>query len=262
MENSECNPTVEAVVESLKTKTIVDCKPGICRVCNRQLPEAYHVVDNFKWPIFACDKASELYEEAKAKAMIARGENEWHKQCPALYRNINPTLRQRYKRIDWAKYDLAIQWRPGDKGLFLFGDSGSGKSTALWHLLKSLCEIGTKWAIFSGKELSERYFAAVKTNEVDLLTKQLVDIPLLALDDFGKDVISEGVSSFLFDLMNQRFEQLKPIIGTTRFNSKTLPERFAAHDRTKGEDLSRRIQDYCKIYAFIDQTKTQEELNI
>lgn len=279
MENSEakaphshdCNPTVHDVIEArAKTRTGVGCRPGECAICGRDLGDPYIRVGEgplaFNMVRYYCSRAMDLADES-SRVMLREEQSEtsqWKRQCPALYRRIKPALRQDFPRIDWEKYDECMRWDwQAGKGLVMVGPSGSGKSTTLWHLMLRLERLNVPWSVYDGARLSDAYFKAVRANEVDALVQRLVDRPVLALEDFAKNVITEGTGAFIFDLINKRTEALKPIVMTTRFNSKTLPSRFA-DDPTKGYDIARRLNDYCWVQAFRmnGQSQSQREMSV
>lgn len=272
----ECNPTVEDVAAAIlelrqspgyERQQSVFCteEPGICRTCKKRLPQTHSDVGfeldgvTVRFPIFWCPKSEAIFDEAHKLVDLRERENQFNKACPALYRNISsaPEHRPNYQRIDWRAYDAVQGWQhDAGKGIFLRGDSGAGKSTAMWHKLRALDKAFVRWEVYSGQALSKAYFNTIDQGRGarDQLFKRMTTVDVLALDDFGKDLMTDGPSGFLFDVMNARFEHCLPILATTRFDSQTLPTRFE-HDRTKGDDLVRRIQDYCRVIAFHDQTK-------
>ena len=260
-EGYHCSPTVEEVMEA---KTLVrqsrstnnGIEPGVCAVCRRKLTESHRSVGSLagveiNFPVYFCDSAEVLLDDAE-ELENNRKRSQWMRECPPLYRSIKPEHREKYPRIDWDQFDRVMRWRPEmgmNRGIVMIGDSGSGKSTALWHLMFWLGKQGTKWAVYDGGKLSEAFFGAVARSDVMNLTESLVRIPVLALEDFGKGRLEGAISAFIFDVINRRTEQGNPIIMTSRFTSETLPERFR-DDRTKGHDIARRLNDYCEPIAF------------
>ena len=259
MESSSypCDPTAQDVLDARRKISANKCTPGQCAVCQKDLGKTHDDLGMFQLPIHLCDRARGLIdaaEEPEVKEQIERKKalaaEKWHKACPPLYKKIKPSNKAAAPKIDWESYAKAMAWDPkGGKGLVMVGDSGAGKSTTLWHLMLRLTRERYKWEVYSGGRLSKAYFADLQGGSVELLTSKLASIPILAFDDFGKGLITEGLGAMIFDVINHRTEQGLPIIMTTRFTGQTLPARFK-DDRTKGDDIARRLNDYCEVQTF------------
>lgn len=252
-DNNDCNPSEEAVLKAQKEVTLRRAQPGQCAACGRKFGKTHYELGaamgvGINWPIFYCDRAIQLIQKLDE---APRGDApKWMAECPMLYRRIKPGARNQFPRIDWERYDLVQKWDPNSRmGLAINGDSGAGKSTAIWHLMLRLERQGIRWHLLDPGALSKHYFESVRARAVDELVEKLVKVPVLALDDMGKSLTTEGMGAFVFDLINRRCEQLQPIVLTTRFTSQTLGERFP-DDRTKGDDIARRINDYCTPIRF------------
>lgn len=253
-----CSPTVHDVIEARpKTRTGVGCTPGQCAICGHKFEHTHIESGMFRMEKYYCARALKFVEES-SRIMEREEEGErskWKRECPGLYRQIKPAYRQDFPRIDWPKYDRCMKWDPkAQRGLVMVGESGSGKSTTLWHLMLRLEREGIGWSVYDGQKLSEAYFKAVRAGKVDELLQMMLKRPVLALEDFGKSVITEGTGAFIFDLINKRTENLMPIVMSTRFDGDTLPGRFV-DDHTKGGDIVRRLNDYCEIAPFFLEGK-------
>jgi DNA replication protein DnaC len=255
--NNQCAPTAKQVLDARREIKHGKCNPGQCAICKGGLPEEYHDLGMFKFPIHLCDRAAKLIDEAEtleaAEAIEQRqaiAAEKWHNDCPPLYKKLKPAQRQEFPKIDWDSYAKAMKWNPkGDKGLVMAGESGAGKSTTLWHLMLRLTRESHKWEVYSGGRLSKAYFSDMNGGSIERLTDKLASIEILALDDFGKGIITDGLGAMLFDVINRRTEQGMPIVMTTRFTSRELPARFK-DDQTKGQDIARRLNDYCEVQTF------------
>ena len=275
MENSEltCTPTPDDVMQARKRTNAerlgnTKCTPGVCVICGHCFAETHHHIGEEGEPFHMkvanlyCDNALNLVDEADK--LEANYRTKWDRQCPPLYRKIKPISRKLYPRIDWKQYDLSMKWDPASsKGLVIVGESGAGKSTTLWHLMLRVERARVNWRLYCGSKLTQAFFAAVKSRSVDALLEELATVPVLAFDDFGKSLITEGLGAFVFDLINRRTEYDLPIIMTTRFTGKNLHTRFS-DDHTKGHDIARRLNDYCDVNTFrlFGKAPVQESLEV
>jgi DNA replication protein DnaC len=67
----------------------------------------------------------------------------------------------------------------------------------------------------------------VSDNEI---LKRYAAVPVLALDDVGKENLSRWTVDTLYTLINRRYENALPIILTSNFNPRQLAEREVAKD--------------------------------
>lgn len=69
---------------------------------------------------------------------------------------------------------------------------------------------------------------------------------LLIIDDLGKEKPSEWVLEKLYYIINQRYENLKPVIITTNYDSDTLKNRLTIKDNSStAEAIISRLNEMC-----------------
>jgi DNA replication protein DnaC len=69
----------------------------------------------------------------------------------------------------------------------------------------------------------------------------MTNVPLLFLDDMGKEKMTDRMASCLFALIDQRTMHKRPTIITTNLTGDTLMERF--HDKETGAAFVARLKD-------------------
>ena len=72
----------------------------------------------------------------------------------------------------------------------------------------------------------------------------LISCPLLILDDFGKERLTQRMASDLFAIVDERSTARRATIISTNFNGSTLLDRFDNRDKETGVALIRRLKDY------------------
>jgi DNA replication protein DnaC len=70
---------------------------------------------------------------------------------------------------------------------------------------------------------------------------KMTSVPVLFLDDLGKEKMTDRMASVLFALIDQRTQKKLPTIITTNLTGDTLLERF--HDKEIGAAFVARLKD-------------------
>ena len=155
------------------------------------------------------------------------------------------------KQADEAKtaaYDIVRQFPDVRKGLYLWGNAGTGK-TLLASII--LTEIIIRHAVEGRfisisrnffKTLQESFHEGSETyGESGRIEKELADVDILVIDDFGIQKDTEWKQETLYDLVDARYEAEK----FTIFTSNTNPYK-GLKDLSQGRILSR-IKEMCRI---------------
>lgn len=137
-------------------------------------------------------------------------------------------------------------------GLIICGSYGTGKT----HLAASIANyavengIPTLFDTYGGH--LEKLKAEFNSNTEPRYLNLMRSVDMLILDDVGKEKQTEWSQSIMFDVINHRYENMKPIIITSNFSSKELERYFgeACFSRlietchalvTQGDDYRQRI---------------------
>lgn len=123
-------------------------------------------------------------------------------------------------------------------GLIICGDYGTGKT----HLAASIANyavdngIPTLFDTYGGH--LEKLKAEFNMNAEPKYLNLMRNVDLLILDDVGKEKQTEWSESVMFDVINHRYENMKPVIITSNFSSRELEDYF-------GEACYSRLVETC-----------------
>jgi DNA replication protein DnaC len=118
------------------------------------------------------------------------------------------------------------------KGLWLMGDTGTGKTTLAMLVSKSALAAGRSVAIYSLPKLLARirrtYDAEPGQDSYLALFEQLTSVDLLHIDDLGAEKRSDWVLEQLYALVNERYEAQRSILVTTNLDEEALEEQIGS----------------------------------
>jgi DNA replication protein DnaC len=116
------------------------------------------------------------------------------------------------------------------KGLWLMGDTGTGKTTLAMLVSKGALAAGRSVAIYSLPKLLARirrtYDADPGEASYLALFEQLTSVDLLHIDDLGAEKRSDWVLEQLYALVNERYEAQHSILVTTNLDEAALEEQI------------------------------------
>jgi DNA replication protein DnaC len=127
--------------------------------------------------------------------------------------------------------DLDVQLAEG-RGLWLFGDTGTGKTTLAMLISKAALEAGKSVAIYSLPKLLARirrtYDSEPNGDSYLSFFERLVSVDLLHIDDLGAEKRSDWVLEQLYALVNERYESQRSMLITTNLGHLELEEQIGA----------------------------------
>jgi DNA replication protein DnaC len=125
--------------------------------------------------------------------------------------------------------DLESRLNSG-QGLWLFGDTGTGKTTLAMLISKAALAAGRSVAIYSLPKLLARirqtYDAEPGGDSYLAFFERLTAVDLLHIDDLGAEKRSDWVLEQLYALINERYESERSVLITTNLPHDELEEQI------------------------------------
>jgi DNA replication protein DnaC len=116
------------------------------------------------------------------------------------------------------------------RGLWLRGDTGTGKTTLAMLVSKTALAAGHSVAIYSLPKLLARirrtFDAEPGQDSYLALFERLTSVDLLHIDDLGAEKRSDWVLEQLYALVNERYEAQRSMLVTTNLDEAALEEQI------------------------------------
>lgn len=169
---------------------------------------------------------------------------QWDENCPILYKEL---IDQPPERINRQTLRQVAEWKPDAKGrgLIVSGESGAGKTTALWALFKQLEAAEYSPLILTAVELQRQLSEAARDIKD---VKHLTHCRVLIVDDLGKERLTAAVGALLWEVIDSRYCHRRPVVISTRYAGEAFEARFG--DGILGKDIRRRLIDCCEVVKF------------
>lgn len=126
---------------------------------------------------------------------------------------------------------------PGRNGLYITGPVGTGKTHLAAAIANQLIQEGTAVICMTMLDLLERIKRTYEQrreygeddSESDILNAYKT-VPLLVIDDMGKEPATDWAVSKIYSIINARYEAFMPTIVTTNYTDTELVRRLTGKD--------------------------------
>jgi DNA replication protein DnaC len=140
------------------------------------------------------------------------------------------------------------------RGLWLFGDTGTGKTTLGMLISKAALEAGRTVAIYSLPKLLARirqtYDSEPGGDSYLSFFERLTSVDLLHIDDLGAEKRSDWVLEQLYSLVNERYEAQRSIVITTNLSHPELEEQIGSRTVSRLSEMCDEIEVRGKDYRY------------
>lgn len=136
--------------------------------------------------------------------------------------------KNRFKTIKWLKKFLeTYKSDPNQKGLYLFGNFGCGKTYLIAAAFNELAKQNVKSAIVFWPDLLRNLKSKFQGNYEEEI-ERLKKVPLLCLDDIGAETTTSwSRDEVLCPIIQYRMQEHLPTFFTSNLDYKTLEQHFS-----------------------------------
>jgi DNA replication protein DnaC len=132
------------------------------------------------------------------------------------------------------------------RGLWLFGDTGTGKTTLAMLVSKAALAEGHSVAIYSLPKLLARirrtYDSEPGGDSYLAFFERLTSVDLLHIDDLGAEKRSDWVLEQLYALINERYESQRSVLVTTNLPHEELEEQIGGRTVSRLSQICDEVQ--------------------
>lgn len=143
-----------------------------------------------------------------------------------------------------------------NKGIYILGDSRTGKTRTLCILLKRLYDEGVRIRLFLAGQFHSQLTEAKRSTNYTGWINELVKAPVVAIDDLFAEKLTATTQAGLFEVVEQRMANKKPILITTQVRRSDAITQF--DDPRRGSALLNRLRESCDLYLTNNQTNEME----
>ena len=140
---------------------------------------------------------------------------------------------------------------PERNGFFFFGSKGTGKTHISAAIANALLEKGKAVICMTERNIFDKIRKTYCEYGGDELAVRVTfeRVPLLIIDDLGKEKPSEWTLSTLYAIVDGRYENALPTIVTTNYNFDELVKKLTPpkSDTTTAEAVLDRLQEMCQV---------------
>ena len=179
------------------------------------------------YPATVCDDCAAVYDQDQRKKVNVKIPIKADEVIPKLYLDTDPDrlpYAQRYAVENWSKAK--------GRGLWLVGDTRTGKTRTLCLLLKKLIEAGESVRVFFHGAFGDDLMEVMRSERsYKKWKREIATAPILAIDDLFANKLTERAESSLFEILDERIAYDRPTFVTTQVAKQDAAKVF--HSKTR-----------------------------
>ena len=151
----------------------------------------------------------------------------------------------------------------GDKGVYLYGTMGTGKTYLAACACNQYARNGKKVAFIHYPTFTQRIVSKLETGEYRSEVQKLMYAHFLVIDDIGAESVTEwNRDSILLPILNARYEKELPTWFTSNEDFDTLQQHFTFTNKGKVEKVKslrimERLHSMAKPIALLGESRRQ-----
>lgn len=200
-------------------------------------------------PNCICEPCYQRGKSAKIKEFKLIKSEERKNEIPEIYQETDPdhpginlpstkTNNARLEILSWNQYS--------NLGLWVVGDTRTGKTRSVCLLMQSLIDQGKEVKAFFHGSFGDQILEVLKSdNSFRAWKSQVMRAEILFIDDLFASRMTERTESTLFDVIDARITYKKPTLITTQLTGKEAKESFNSSQRLQA--FFARINEFFQV---------------
>jgi len=187
--------------------------------------------------------------EAKMREDLIQQRNKakeslWEQICPVEFRTTTEGGKTEIARLELSCKQLPdiLAWQYGSTGLIVRGENRTGKTRAVWRLMRKLFNDNKSIVFITNGEFERQCRDAGGGFTLTKWFNKLATVDVLFFDDLGKTPWSDATEGMWFDLVDTRTRDNRPFIITTNFTGAALSQKM---DVNRAAAVIGRLRDFC-----------------
>lgn len=228
--------------------------------CSNLLTGHYTKLDynngQFYSSLVKCDRQRKS-EQEELKSNLFKSQYVPHSILKATFKNIDQASGREDAFAALLEFCLAYQPNNNQKGIYLFGPLGVGKSHMMAAVANKLAEKGVSTLMIYMPDFFREIKSSIQDNTINVKIEALKDVEVLILDDIGAETISQWErDEILGAILQARMVNCKPTLYTSNLDLKALEEHLSYSNKGGEEGLKamrimERIRHFTTPY-FVD----------
>lgn len=219
-----------------------------CPWCGRELePRGFMLNGRVAW--VTSERCGCEGEERAEAAERAREEEAKERQRKAKLARAGVKRRYLDAKVDTPETRLYVERFGSDdgRGLYIHGDVGTGKTYLASALACVFVATGYNVVLTTTIEMLGEIQNTYDNEDSSMAALQrFTKSDVLILDDLGKESASSWSASTLFQVVNYRYEAMRPLIVTSQYDLASLEKRIARRgERESARAIVSRLRQMC-----------------
>jgi len=204
-------------------------------------------------PNCICDDCYSSKGSARAEEIKVAKIEERESVIPAIYQETDPD----HPGLDYrAKSDI-LSWNERlGKGLWVVGDTRTGKTRSVCLLLKELINQGKDVRVFFHGLFGDELLEVIKSEKSFRAWKsKIMRTQILFIDDLFASKMTERTEATLFDILDARITYKRPTIITTQLTAKEARSFF--HSEQRLQAFFARVGEFFRVVSIQKNNQTK-----
>jgi len=212
--------------------------------------------EQFYSTLAKCDKQRQM-EQEELRNRLFRSQYIPHNMLKVTFKNIDQTKGREDAFTALLEFCLTYQSNSNQKGIYLYGPLGVGKSHMMAAAANKLAEKGVSTLMIYVPDFFREMKSSIQDNSTSEKVEALKDVEVLILDDIGAETISQWErDEILGAILQARMIKGLPTLYTSNLDLDALEEHLSYSNKggeegLKAKRIMERIRHFTTSY-FVD----------